>query len=124
VLAGRWRATCCARNPHVGKEARAAREPAPAHVVPGGGGRAAVPLPGGRLDADALRGAIAAGATPALLVGSAVTVNTGAIDPLDALAEVAAAERLWFHVDGVYGSFGCSTPALAARYRAWSAPTR
>ena len=49
-----------------------------------------VPLPGGRLDADALRGAIAAdraaGATPALLVGSAGTVNTGAIDPLDALA--------------------------------------
>jgi len=80
-----------------------------------------VPLPGGRLDADALRGAIAAdraaGATPALLVGSAGTVNTGAIDPLDALAEVAAAERLWFHVDGAYGAFGVLDPALTARYR-------
>ena len=80
-----------------------------------------VPLPGGRLDADALRGAIAddraAGATPALLVGSAGTVNTGAIDPLDALADVAAAERLWFHVDGAYGAFGVLDPALAARYR-------
>jgi aromatic-L-amino-acid/L-tryptophan decarboxylase len=72
--------------------------------------------PGGRLDADALRGAIAAdragGLTPALLVGSAGTVNTGAIDPL---AEVAAAERLWFHVDGAYGAFGVLDPAIAAR---------
>jgi aromatic-L-amino-acid decarboxylase len=80
-----------------------------------------VPLHDGRLDADALRGAIAAdraaGALPALLVGSAGTVNTGAIDPLDALADVAAAERLWFHVDGAYGAFGVLDPALAARYR-------
>ena len=80
-----------------------------------------VPLPGGRLDADALRGAIAAdraaGALPALLVGSAGTVNTGAIDPLDVLAEVATAERLWFHVDGAYGAFGVLDPALAERYR-------
>jgi glutamate/tyrosine decarboxylase-like PLP-dependent enzyme len=80
-----------------------------------------VPLPGGRLDADALRAAIAAdraaGARPALLVGSAGTVNTGAIDPLDALADVAAAEGLWFHVDGAYGAFGVLDPAIAARYR-------
>ena len=80
-----------------------------------------VPLSGGRLDADALRAAIAAdraaGATPALLVGSAGTVNTGAIDPLEELADVAAAEGLWFHVDGAYGAFGVLDPAIAARYR-------
>ena len=80
-----------------------------------------VPLPGGHLDAEALRGTIAAdraaGETPVLLVGSAGTVNTGAIDPLDALADVAAAERLWFHVDGAYGAFGVLDPALAHRYR-------
>jgi glutamate/tyrosine decarboxylase-like PLP-dependent enzyme len=81
-------------------------------------------LPGGRLDADALRGAIAAGATPALLVGSAVTVNTGVIDPLDALAEVAAAERSDSTSMGLTAPSGCSTPAVAARYGAWSAPTR
>ena len=76
---------------------------------------------GGRLDADALRASIAAdragGALPALLVGSAGTVNTGAIDPLDALADVAAAEGLWFHVDGAYGAFGVLDPAIAGRYR-------
>ena len=80
-----------------------------------------VPLADGRLDADALRAAIAAdraaGGVPALLVGSAGTVNTGALDPLEALADVAAAEGLWFHVDGAYGAFGVLDPALAPRYR-------
>ncbi len=80
-----------------------------------------VPLEDGRLDQRALRSAIAAdraaGGKPALLVGSAGTVNTGAIDPLDALADVAAAEELWFHVDGAYGAFGVLDPAIAARYR-------
>jgi aromatic-L-amino-acid decarboxylase len=80
-----------------------------------------VPLTAGRLDADGLRAAIAedraAGGTPALLVGSAGTVNTGAIDPLDELADVAAAEGLWFHVDGAYGAFGVLDPAIAPRYR-------
>jgi glutamate/tyrosine decarboxylase-like PLP-dependent enzyme len=80
-----------------------------------------VPLEGGRLDATALRASIAAdragGALPALLVGSAGTVNAGAIDPLDALADVATAEDLWFHVDGAYGAFGVLDPTIAARYR-------
>jgi glutamate/tyrosine decarboxylase-like PLP-dependent enzyme len=44
-------------------------------------------------------------------------VNTGAIDPLDAFAEVAAAEGIWFHVDGAYGAFGALDPAIADRYR-------
>jgi aromatic-L-amino-acid/L-tryptophan decarboxylase len=80
-----------------------------------------VPLDTGRLDAAALRSSIAvdraSGAVPALLVGSAGTVNAGAIDPLDALADVAAAERLWFHVDGAYGAFGVLDPAIAHRFR-------
>jgi hypothetical protein len=87
----------------------------------GSGSIRPVPLSCGRLDSDALRVAIAAdraaGGTPALLVGSAGTVNTGAIDPLEPLAEVAAAEGLWFHVDGAYGAFGVLDPAIAARYR-------
>jgi glutamate/tyrosine decarboxylase-like PLP-dependent enzyme len=72
-------------------------------------------------DLAALRDMIAAdrasGALPALLVGSAGTVNAGAIDPLDALADVAAAEELWFHVDGAYGAFGVLDPAIADRFR-------
>jgi glutamate/tyrosine decarboxylase-like PLP-dependent enzyme len=80
-----------------------------------------VPLDAGRLDAVALRASIAAdrasGALPALLVGSAGTVNAGAIDPLDALADVATAEGLWFHVDGAYGAFGVIDPAISARFR-------
>ena len=80
-----------------------------------------VPLADGRLDTDALCAAIAAdraaGGVPALLVGSAGTVKTGALDPLGALADVAAAEDLWFHVDGAYGAFGVLDPALAPRYR-------
>jgi aromatic-L-amino-acid decarboxylase len=87
----------------------------------GSGAMREVPLDGGRLDAAALRASIAAdrasGAVPALLVGSAGTVNAGAIDPLEALADVASAERLWFHVDGAYGALGVLDPEIAARYR-------
>jgi aromatic-L-amino-acid decarboxylase len=79
-----------------------------------------VPLAAGRLDTGALRAAIAAdrasGALPMAIVGSAGTVNTGAIDPLDALADVARAEGLWFHVDGAYGAFGVLDPAIGDRY--------
>jgi aromatic-L-amino-acid/L-tryptophan decarboxylase len=80
-----------------------------------------VPLDAGRLDAAALRASIAAdrasGALPAVLVGSAGTVNAGLIDPLEALADVATAEGLWFHVDGAYGAFGVLDPAISARFR-------
>jgi len=80
-----------------------------------------VPLEDGKLDVAGLRVSIAedraAGAVPALLVGSAGTVNTGAIEPLDTFADVAADEGLWFHVDGAYGAFGVLDPTIADRYR-------
>lgn len=81
----------------------------------------AVPLHEGRLDADALRAAIAAdrmdGSVPAILVGSAGTVNAGVVDPLDAIADVAQSEELWFHVDGAYGAIAIIDPATRDLFR-------
>jgi aromatic-L-amino-acid decarboxylase len=57
----------------------------------------------------------AAGKTPFLVVGNAGSVNTGAVDDLAALADLAARERLWFHVDGAYGGFFLLTERGRAR---------
>jgi len=67
-----------------------------------------------RIDLAALRAAIAEdrarGFTPACIIASAGTVNTGAIDDLTALAEMAAEEDLWFHVDGCIGALMAIAP--------------
>jgi glutamate/tyrosine decarboxylase-like PLP-dependent enzyme len=50
------------------------------------------------------------GHRPFCVVGAAGTVNTGAMDDLDALADICQAEDLWFHVDGAFGAWAAIVP--------------
>ena len=72
-----------------------------------------------RIDIGALRMAIAedraAGFQPACVIGTSGTINTGAIDDLQALASLAADEDLWFHVDGCIGALIAVAPENAFR---------
>ncbi len=74
-----------------------------------------------RIRIEDLERAVAAdrrsGFHPAIVVGNAGTVNTGAIDPLDALADFCSRESLWFHVDGAYGAMAVLSPVLAPLFR-------
>jgi glutamate/tyrosine decarboxylase-like PLP-dependent enzyme len=70
----------------------------------------------GRMRVDALQARLAQdraeGLLPFLIAGTAGTVNTGAVDDLDALADVAASEQVWFHVDGAFGAIAMLAPAM------------
>lgn len=59
---------------------------------------------------------LAAGFQPFCLVGNAGTVNTGAIDDLNALASLAEKYQLWFHVDGAYGGLASALPSVKPLY--------
>lgn len=63
----------------------------------------------------AIQDDIASGYTPFLVVGTAGSVDVGAIDDLNAIADVAQSEKLWFHIDGAYGALGKLSPTIARR---------
>lgn len=73
-----------------------------------------IPVDGARrMDVSALAAAVAEserdGRQPLAVCANAGTTNTGAVDPLEAIADFCGARRLWFHVDGAYGGFAAMT---------------
>lgn len=67
-----------------------------------------------RMDTAALRTALArdrdGGDRPMMVVGTAGSVSTGAVDPLAELAQICRDAGVWFHVDGAYGALAAAVP--------------
>lgn len=74
-----------------------------------------------RVDLNALRERIEAdleaGCQPIALIATAGTVNTGAIDPLDEVADLAEEFGLWYHIDGAFGALAYLAPELRTRLK-------
>lgn len=70
----------------------------------------------GRLEEE-VRGDLDAGRRPFCIIGNAGTVNSGAVDDLEALAGVAERYGLWFHVDGAYGAAAARVEAVRELFR-------
>jgi aromatic-L-amino-acid decarboxylase len=72
--------------------------------------------------ADALERDVAGGVVPVAVVATAGTTLTGAVDPLDAVADVCARHGVWLHIDGAYGLPAAATrtaaPLFAGLHRA------
>ncbi|HEV2108809.1 MAG TPA: pyridoxal-dependent decarboxylase [Thermomicrobiales bacterium] len=74
-----------------------------------------VPVAGGMMDPDALRTTLAGVDGPAIIVAGSGEVNTGAMDPLNAIADVRDAHPhgAWLHVDAAFGLFAALSPRAA-----------
>ncbi|MGC9220180.1 MAG: pyridoxal phosphate-dependent decarboxylase family protein [Solirubrobacteraceae bacterium] len=65
---------------------------------------------------EALSADVASGIVPVAVVATAGTTLTGAIDPLDGVADVCAEHGVWMHVDGAYGGPAAGVPSLAPEF--------
>jgi len=66
----------------------------------------------GRMDAAALRTALALGSGPAIVIAQAGQVNTGDFDPVSELARTCRQHGAWLHVDGAFGLWARTVPEL------------
>ena len=69
----------------------------------------------GRMRADALTAALAAGSGPAIVCAQAGNVNTGALDPLLPIVAAAREAGAWVHVDGAFGLWAAASPSAICR---------
>ena len=73
-----------------------------------------------RMQTDQLEGKIKAdkqnNLIPFFINGSLGTTNTGTIDPIEKLADIASVNKIWFHVDAAYGGFFKLIPEMASKF--------
>ncbi|HWY60994.1 MAG TPA: pyridoxal-dependent decarboxylase [Rhizomicrobium sp.] len=66
---------------------------------------------------DQIRRDIETGLKPFVVIGSAGTVDVGAIDDLEELSGLCAENNIWFHIDGAYGALGVLSPDISPRLK-------
>jgi glutamate/tyrosine decarboxylase-like PLP-dependent enzyme len=71
----------------------------------------------GRMKADALASALAGSTEPTIVCAQAGNVNTGAFDPMEAIADIVARHGAWLHVDGAFGLWAAASAALRHHVR-------
>jgi glutamate/tyrosine decarboxylase-like PLP-dependent enzyme len=100
----------------VGEEAHATIHSALRYVGLGSGRSVVVPADGeGRMRPDGLRRALASLEGPTIVCAQAGNVNTGAFDPLDAIADATAEKGAWLHVDGAFGLWAAASADAGRR---------
>jgi glutamate/tyrosine decarboxylase-like PLP-dependent enzyme len=78
----------------------------------------------GRMVVEALAQALAETSGPTIVCAQVGEVNTGAIDPIAAIADLCRPRGAWLHVDGAFGLWAAASPRRSLSQRGWSGRTR